>query len=59
MTHTLVALWDELSLTVDAGVGALAGDPLLPLRDIAWRGGATACVLRAWDGREEEEEDKK
>lgn len=50
-THTLVAgLGDELSLAVDAGVGALAGDPLLPLGHVPGRGRAAARALRAWGG---------
>lgn len=37
-------LRDELSLTVDAGVGALAGDLLLLLGDAAWWRGRPTCV---------------
>lgn len=49
-THTLLAgLWDELPLAVDAGVGALAGDALLPLRHVPGRGRAPAGVLGTWD----------
>lgn len=49
--HVLVhGLGDELSLTVDAGVGSLAGDLLLLLGNAAWRRGAAAGVQRAWTG---------
>ena len=37
-------LWDELPFTVDAGVGALAGDLLLLLGDAARRRGRPARV---------------
>lgn len=38
LTHTLIAgLGDELPLTVHAGVGTLAGDPLLVFRHVARR----------------------
>lgn len=49
-THALLAgLGDELALAVDAGVGALAGDALLPLGDVPGRGRAPARVLGACD----------
>ena len=52
VTHKLVQCFgDELSLAVDAGVGALPGDLLLLLRDAAGRRGATARVQRAWGGQ--------
>lgn len=44
-SYTLVwVFWDELPFTVDAGVGALAGDLLLLLRDAAWWRGRPTCV---------------
>lgn len=54
LTHTLIAgLGDELSLTVNAGVGALAGDPLLPLGHVPGWGGAAARALRTWERTQE------
>lgn len=47
-THALLAgLRDEFPLTVDAGVGPLSGNVLLPLRHIARRRGASTRVLGA------------
>lgn len=45
-----MGLGDELSFTVDAGVGALAGDLLLLLGDAARRRGRPTCVQGTWDG---------
>lgn len=57
-----MGLGDELPLTVDAGVGALAGDLLLLLGDAAWRRGRPTGVQgtcaqdqKGWS--EEEEKD--
>lgn len=48
-TYTLfVGFWDELAFAVDAGVGALASDALLPLRNVPGRRGTPACVLGTW-----------
>lgn len=56
-------LWDELPFTVDAGVGALAGNLLLLLGDAARRRGRPTCVQGTWDSlqgwREEKEEKQK
>lgn len=50
VTHTRVAgLGDELPLAVDAGVRALAGDPLLPLRHVAGGRRAPSRILGTWD----------
>lgn len=47
-THALLAgLWDELPLTVDAGVGPLPGNALLPLRHIPWGRRASTRILGA------------
>lgn len=45
-------LGDELSLAVDAGVGALAGDLLLLLGDATRGRGRPTCVEGTWDGGE-------
>lgn len=51
-THALLAgLGDELALAVDAGVGALAGDALLPLGHVARRRRAPARALGACKGQ--------
>lgn len=53
-SYTLVwVFWDELPFTVDAGVGALAGNLLLLLRDAAWRRGRPTCVEGTWKWRKE------
>lgn len=43
------ALWDELPFTVNAGVGALAGNLLLLLWDAARRRGRPTRVQGTWD----------
>lgn len=51
MSYILVlGLRDELPFTVDAGVGALAGDLLLLLRDTTWGRGRPTCVEGTWEG---------
>lgn len=53
VTHALIAgLGDEFSLAVDAGVGTLAGDPLLPLGHVAGGRRAAARFLRTWEPKE-------
>jgi len=44
----VVGLGDELPFTVDAGVGALAGDLLLLLGDAAGRWGCPTRVQGPW-----------
>lgn len=53
-THVLVqGLGDELSLAVDAGVGALPRDLLLLLRDAPRGGRGAAGVQGAWRAKRE------
>lgn len=46
----VLGLGDELAFAVDAGVGALACDLLLLLRDAAWGRGRPTRVQGTWDG---------
>lgn len=52
------ALWDELPFTVDACVGALAGDLLLLLWDTARRWGRPTRVQGTWDSLQEWREER-
>lgn len=51
-------LGDELPLTVDAGVGALAGNLLLLLGDAAGGRGRPARVQGTWDAKRRSENRK-
>lgn len=48
-THTLfIGFWDEFAFAVDAGVGTLPSNALLPLWNVPRGRWTSACVLGTW-----------